>query len=210
MLITQGNILTSGTCPFYSILLSSISTYQTTYRIFHLFDTDISCRPIFQGCIKLNFSCDAIQLFTTIATYIHRRSGKKRYAVQNLENRVYSRSTFFPINVSNKWCNAKAAWLAKFFHNLCHVHNNGYYKFAAFYVCTAAIFHIIKFRNRGFIFSFNFYKATIFLLNANGERAMLIIILISAHKIIIIIIINVFFYNNHCGTLANCKSRIFE
>lgn len=27
---------------------------------------------------------------------------KKRYADQSLENRVYSRSAFFPINVSNK------------------------------------------------------------------------------------------------------------
>lgn len=162
MLITRGNILASGTSfPFYNILLSPISARQTTYRIFHLFDTDISCRPIFQGCIKLNFSCDTIQLFTTVATYIHIYIDvpeKKRFADQSLENRVYSRSAFFPINVSNKWCSVEAARLAKLFHNLCHVHNNRYYKFAAFYVCIAAIFHVIKFQNRAFIFSLIFTK----------------------------------------------------
>lgn len=72
MLITRGNILASGaSSPFHGILLSPISARQTTYRIFHLFDTDISCRPIFQGCIKLNFLCRAIQLFTTVAWNTH-------------------------------------------------------------------------------------------------------------------------------------------
>lgn len=89
------------------------------------------------------------------------------------------------------------------------MHSNRYYKIATFYVCKAAIFHVIKFRNRDFIFSFNFYNATIFLLNASDYIAViLIIVLINTHKIIIIIISNVFVIVVDLHSPS--KSRIFE
>jgi len=48
-------------------------------------------------------------------------------------------------------------------------------------VCTAAIFHVIKFQNRDFMFSFNFYNATTFLLQ-RMRVIILIVVLILYHN----------------------------
>jgi len=88
------------------------------------------------------------------------------------------------------------------------MHSNRYYNLPHF-TCKAAIFHVIKFQNRDFIFSFNFYNANYILLNESDYIAViLIIVLISTHKIVITIISN--FFVIIVDLHSPSKSRIFE